>query len=198
MRNEVPALLPLLRSNFQGDLLALLLLDPEAEHSLADIARWTSANVSVVHREVERLVLGGVATDRRVGKARLIRVDPGYELIAPLTELIMRSYGPLAVLQEILGRTTSPGLIGAYIFGSWAARYSGESGRTPRDVDVLLVGAVPRDLIFEIEREARARIGKDVNVTRIDPAEWEVASTPFVSTLRQRPLVEVPLPGAAG
>jgi hypothetical protein len=185
-----------LRSNFQGDLLAVLLLDPMAEHSLADIARVTSTNASVVHREVERLVRGGVARDRRVGKTRLISADPDYELMAPLTELIMRTYGPLAVLQPLLDPAKLPGLVEAYLFGSWAARYQGEPGTAPGDVDVLLVGDLDRDSIYGIERAAGERVGKDVNVTRIDPVEWEARITPFVRTVRERPLVSIPL-GAA-
>lgn len=194
MRNEAPGLLPLLRSNFQGELLALLLLDPESEWTLSEIARSTSANISVVHREVERLVLAGVARDRRVGRARLIRANPGYELFEPLSELILRSFGPQAALRTELAHVTGVEL--AFIYGSWAARYAGEPGTSPRDVDVLLVGDVSRDQMIALERTVSARVSKEVNVTRISREAWEDSSSPFLTTLRSRPLIPVEITGA--
>jgi hypothetical protein len=33
------------------------------------------------------------------------------------------------------------GIEKAYLFGSWAARYAGEAGRAPADLDVLVIDA---------------------------------------------------------
>jgi hypothetical protein len=53
------------------------------------------------------------------------------------------------VLAEELGGVE--GIDSAYLFGSWAARYAGEAGRPPADLDVPVIGATDRD---ELDRPA--------------------------------------------
>ena len=42
-----------------------------------------------------------------------------------------------------------PGIDALYLFGSWAARYSGVEGQAPGDVDVLVVGHPDRDDVYD-------------------------------------------------
>ena len=136
MRNS--SLLPLLRSRTQGDLLALTYLHPEREYTLTEAARLIGTSVKSVHTEADRLVQAGLLADRRVGVARLIRAETNTPLARPLTDLLAATYGPLPVLTDALREVR--GVDRAYIYGSWAARYSGEAGPPPADVDVLVVG----------------------------------------------------------
>ena len=53
-RGRAPSLLPILRSQQQGVLLAYLLGDPELEISLTDLASLLDVPTSSVHREVDR------------------------------------------------------------------------------------------------------------------------------------------------
>jgi predicted nucleotidyltransferase len=69
-------------------------------------------------------------------------------LSRPLTDLLTVTYGPLPVLTEEL--RTVPGIAKAYLYGSWAARYSGEPGPPPNDVDVLVVGDADADALPRI------------------------------------------------
>lgn len=195
MKQGVPALAPLLRSNTQGDLLAALLLDDTVEWSLAELERQTGANGSVVHREVDRLVRSAVATDRRVGRVRLVRASRDYELWRPLHEIILKTYGPRALLSHYFKQ--EPTIEAAYICGSWAARYEGEVGSSPQDVDVLVVGDIARDSLTRIEADVQATLGKEVNITRA-PRGWEESADAFYTTLRERPLVRIPLAAPDG
>lgn len=190
MKQMVPALAPLLRSNTQGDLLAALLLDETAEWSLADLQRQVTANASVVHREIDRLVTGGVAKDRRVGRTRLVSADRDYELWAPLSQIVLRTYGPKALLSQLLSGEAS--VEAAFIYGSWASRYEGEIGLPPQDVDVLVIGSPDRTTLQVIESRVQESIRKEVNITRA-VAGWQTSEDPFFTTLRNRPLVEIPL-----
>src|SRR5258708_36677027 len=74
-RVPAPSLLPILRSQQQGEILALLLGDPDQERSLTDIARLTGAPHPSVFREVERAEQAGLVTSRKVGNSRLGRAD---------------------------------------------------------------------------------------------------------------------------
>ena len=187
MKVEAPALAPLLRSNAQGDILALILLKPDDEFSLADIGRAVDALPATVHREVSRLVDATALLDRFVGRSRLVRANPQYELLAPLSELILLTYGPKALLPGILRQVS--GIDQAYVYGSWAARYEGESGPPPRDVDVILIGSPSRADMLEATREAERVLRREVNLTRVSAADWDARATPFIETVRSRPVV---------
>ncbi|GII30657.1 hypothetical protein Pmi06nite_40990 [Planotetraspora mira] len=62
----------------------------------------------------------------------MVGADTDVVVARPLTELLALTYGPSAVLGERLSDAAA--VEQAYIYGSWAARYSGEPGRVPRDV----------------------------------------------------------------
>lgn len=74
----------------------------------------------------------------------------------PLTDLLAVTYGPLPVLTDLLSAAT--GVEEAYIYGSWAARYLGEPGSVPQDVDVLAVGTASDDL-YDAARRADSALG---------------------------------------
>ncbi|MGH3297436.1 MAG: hypothetical protein ACRDP7_37150 [Trebonia sp.] len=58
MRSAPSALLPILRSQVAGNLLALLYLHPEDEYSLTEAAGAIGANLPAVHYEVSKLSEG--------------------------------------------------------------------------------------------------------------------------------------------
>ena len=55
MRSEAPALLPILRSRHLAEVLTLLLLHPDAEYSLSELAATLSLPLTTVQREAARL-----------------------------------------------------------------------------------------------------------------------------------------------
>ena len=188
---ESQPLLPLLRSRVQGDLLALLYLHPDRDYSLTEAARLIGASLKAVHAEASRLVNSGFIADSRRGSNRLIRAVTDSPLSQPLTDLLVVTYGPVPVLTDLLSGV--PGVERAFIFGSWAARYQGEIGGVPNDVDVLVVGTIDRDVLYDIAIAAQDTLHREVSVHRADPATW--ASPPpsdvFYRHLQERPLVEL-------
>src|SRR5487761_252928 len=53
---------------------------------------------------------------------------------------------PRVVIAEEFARI--PGISRLLIFGSWAARHSGEPGPVPNDIDVLVVGDADRGAVY--------------------------------------------------
>jgi hypothetical protein len=96
-----PPLLPLLRSRPQAEVLTLVLLNPGQEWSLTSLASHTGTSVSWVQREITRAEQAGVVSSRRLGNVRLVRAADS-PLTDPLTELLLRSFGPRQVLAEEL------------------------------------------------------------------------------------------------
>ena len=193
MRTTPPALLPLLRSQAQADLLALTLLHAESEFTLTEAAERIGSSVKAVHQEANRLVTAGLLAERRIGRARLLRAATDHVLFEHLTGLLALTYGPLPVLSQAL--SPIEGVLEAYIYGSWAARYRGEPGPPPNDVDVLVVGDVDPDALFEVASDAREVLLREVNIHNVSRARWseEPCTDPFLLHVKQRPLVQLQL-----
>ncbi len=192
MQTQSPPLLPLLRSRLQADLLTLVLLNPDREWTLTELAGRVGASVSSAQREVKRAEQAGVVTSRRLGNVRLVKSAPS-PLTGPLMELLLRSFGPRQVIAEELeglGRIQS-----AYLTGCWAARYAGEEGRPPVDVDLLVIGEPDRDAVDEAAQRASERLAREVNYTIRSVRWWEHGEDGFRTDIRRRPLVPLFGPG---
>lgn len=185
-------LLPLLRSQTQADLLAWLYLHPDRALSLSELAGRVGVSPSTVMREVDRLIEAGLLSEERVGRTRLVRANQDTAVYRPLTDLLAATHGPLPVLTDHLAHLT--GVDRAYIYGSWAARYRGERGPVPNDVDVLVVGSPDPDELFAITERAGQILGREVNARRITAEAWSAEEPQaFVASVRTRPLVELEL-----
>ncbi len=188
MQTPAPPLLPLLRSRLQAELLTLVLLNPDHEWTLTELARRVGASVSSAQREVTKAEQAGVLASRRLGSARLVSAAPS-PLTGPLTELLLRSFGPKQIIAEELSGLR--GMRDAYLFGSWAARYCGEQGAPPMDVDVLVVGEPDRDALDDAAQRAGERIAREVNVTIRSEQWWKHGDDGFHSEVLRRPLLRV-------
>jgi DNA-binding transcriptional ArsR family regulator len=187
-----PSLLPILRSRMQGELLALVLLHPEREYSITELATDVGVTPTAVLREVDRLAGAGILADRRVGRSRLVRARRDTPLYGPLSDLLSVSFGPVPMLTDALAGLE--GVRRAFIYGSWAARYHGESGPPPADVDVLVVGDPDADALFDLVEEVSRRMRREVNVHRVSAEAWEAPTgDPFLTSVRERPRVELQL-----
>ena len=188
MRSNVPALLPILRSRHLAEVLALLLLHPDAEYSLTELASTLSLPLTTVQREVTRLSSAGLIRERRVGRARLVSADPASRYTRPLAELVTLAFGPHLVIGE---EFRSLGAIAVAIYGSWAARYEGIVGRAPHDIDVLVIGEVARRDLYAATERAEERIGLPVNPVLCSRSRWIAAADPLIQQIRSAPVVWV-------
>lgn len=177
-------------------------MNPTEEFTLIDVARRIGVSGPGVHHEVTRLIEAGFITDRREGNNRLIKAASDSIIARPLTDLLALTHGPLPVLTKALSGL--PGVEKAYIYGSWAARYLGELGPIPKDVDVLIVGKTDLDNLYALAQSAGKKLHREVNIRWVSVESWEAAINSvitegkevnaFLSTVRSKPLVEIALP----
>lgn len=187
MRSPAPPLAPILRSAQQAEMLAVLLLHPESEFSLTDLARRLDAPVSTLHGEVGRLVEAGILTVKQVGRSKLLRANPQNRLVPPLTELIMVSYGPHVVVSEEF--EALPNVDQILVYGSWAARYHGQPGPAPHDVDVLVVGTPDRADVYDAADRAEQRLNMPVNPTICSRRRWADSADALIQQIKASPVV---------
>ena len=191
-RKPAPSLLPILRSQQQGEILSLLLGDPDLELSLTDIAARTGTPHPSVYREIQRAKQAGLVTTRKVGNTRLVRANTASLYYAGLAEVLTRAFGVPALLAEALRPVR--GINAAYIYGSWAARHEGQAGQRPvGDIDVLILGEPGRDRLYAALSAAEDRLGRPVQATIRDPAWLDSGTGAFHDTVTSRPLLELAL-----
>jgi predicted nucleotidyltransferase len=183
----------LLRSRFTGALLALLYLHPDRDYSLTEAGKAIGASIKVMSTEADRLVTAGLVREARRGQARLIRAETDGPVSRPLTDLLAVTYGPQPVLADLLSGLA--GVEQAYIYGSWAARYLGEPGPVPHDVDVLVVGTANEDDLYDLARQAESHLAREVNISAVSSQYWETAdpADSFMRHVKERPLVRLEL-----
>ena len=191
-KQPAPSLLPILRSQQQGEILALLLGNPDLELSLTDIAARTGTPHPSVYREIQRAEQAGLVTSRKIGSTRLVRANTASPYYAGLAEVLTRAFGVPAVLTEALQPV--PGIIAAYIYGSWAARQEGQTGQRPiGDIDVLILGEPDRDHLYAALSTAENRLARPVQAAIRDPAWLDSGTGTFHDTITSRPLLKLAL-----
>ena len=191
MKTFAPSLSPLLRSDAQGLLLAQLFLDASKQHSVSALASVAGVSVSSAMREVDRLVEAGFVVEKRIGRTRLISANAGHQIFGAVRELVLYAYGPVAVLTPLVNQIS--GVKRAFIYGSWAARISGQTGNDPGDIDVLLVGEVTSRVRSELGAAAAEVMGREVNVHNLSEKDWLAQESGFIKTVKARPMIELQL-----
>lgn len=182
MRSDAPALVPIFRSAHQAELLALLLFNPDIEFTATDVARRLGVPASTLHPEVRRLVTAQLIEARSVGRTKMLSANRRHPLTRVLTELLTLTYGPRHAVAEAF-----EGLAGVQrvlIFGSWAARYQGEHGPPPNDLDVLVIGAPQRADVYDAADRVQQRIGLEVNPVLRRPEDWASDGDPLVRQIK--------------
>lgn len=191
MKQEKPALSPLLRSDTQGLILAQLFMNPDEGFSISDLARFARTSVPTAMREVDRLLDDRIVTAKTFGRSKLIQVNRTHLLFDSIKQIIAYSYGPAAVLPAALYGVD--GIDHAFLFGAWAARLKREVGPDPHEVDLLLVGYVNRIEASRAAARIESYLGRSVNVQFVTAGDWQKEEADFVKQVKARPLVEIDL-----
>lgn len=189
MKAPPSSLAPILRSDTQGRILARLLTDPTKSYNLSELVEWVGSSMPTVQREVRRAADAGIVETERVGPTRLVRANPDHPLFDALRQIVLATYGPPIVVAREFANID--GTDAVLLFGSWAARYLGQPGRAPNDIDVLVIGAPDRDEVDDAAERAEQAIGLPVQATVRSRAHWSTEQDSFIREIRSRPLLVV-------
>lgn len=193
MKVAPSSLAPMLRSDTQGRILARLLDDPSQAYNLSELVDWAGSSMPTVQREVRRAEAAGIVTTAKVGPTRLVRANVEHPLFAAMRQLIVATYGPPAVVAREFKEL--PDARAVLLFGSWAARYLGQPGRVPNDIDVLVVGDADRNAVDDAAERAELAIGLPVEATVRSRSQWNHPDS-FLREVKNRPFVVVLADGA--
>jgi DNA-binding transcriptional ArsR family regulator len=193
---SAPALVPLFRSEQQLSLLGVLFAQASEDLTIGELARRAGVAQATASREVARLAEHGLVQVRSLGRNTLVAANWDLPWAKELRALLTQTIGVLGRLGDALGELA--GIEAAFVFGSWAARYTGAAGPAPRDVDVVVVGTASLPEVRDACRTVEHDLRLDVNPVVFTHDEWRASTPdPFIEELRSGPLVEIPLPRSA-
>ena len=115
-----------------------------------------------------------------------------YKVAEASGRLIEESKEPMVYLHGGYNNTL-PGIEQALIFGSWAARYLGEPGAEPGDVDVLVIGQPQRRSVTRVTTALTERLGREVSATIVSPERWKAGADGFLRQVKRGPVVQLDL-----
>jgi DNA-binding transcriptional ArsR family regulator len=186
------ALIPLFRSEQQLRLLAVLFTEANEPLSIGELAERAGVAQSTASREVARLAEHGIVEIDTIGRNTLVAPNRSLPWASELRSILIQTVGVVGLVATALERFDN--IDSAFIYGSWAARYHGEPGPPPNDVDILVVGRASLRTIRSALRDLERQLRVEVNPVVVEPARWNAKKPePFIAELRSRPLVEIPL-----
>jgi len=136
--------------------------------------------------EVDRAQKAGLVTTRKVGNATLVRADQSSRFFKPIREIVIAAFGAPAVVAEEFA--TILGVDALILFGSWAARFEGVEGRSPNDLDILVLGNPNRAEIHDVGDRIESKLNLPVQITVRSLQEWNHPD-PFLTDVKARPLL---------
>ncbi|MFC0864880.1 hypothetical protein ACFHYQ_21540 [Sphaerimonospora cavernae] len=189
MRRVAATAVPVFRTQTQADLLAAIYLRRERHWTLASLSRELNASPSTLHAEVKRLEEAELINATEVGRSRILEPNLKHPISKPLIEILSYMYGPQVVIAEEFANI--PGADRVLVFGSWAARHSGEPGHAPHDIDVLVIGDADRTAVYAAADRAQDRIGIPVNPVLASTRRWQTATDALIRQIKASPTIEL-------
>jgi len=150
----------------RGAVLALMLMNPDREWHLREIARRTGTALSATRRELLALTGAGILRRRVESRRSYYRADTDCPIFADLRQIVLKTIGLADVLREALEEVEGVKL--ALVFGSMAAGRADAAS----DVDVLIVGEVSFADVSAALLAAEKRLGREITPTVYSPEEF--------------------------
>ena len=189
---SAPALVPLFRSDQQLRILGVLFTAAGDEFTIGELAERAEVAQATVSREIARLEEHGLVVTRAMGRNKLARPNWDLPWARELQSILVQTVGVLGRLGEALSGLQ--GVDEAFVFGSWAARYQGEPGPPPHDVDVVIVGDAALRTVRRAVRDVEQDLRIEINPTVTNRDRWDAEDRdPFTSQIRDQPLVPIRL-----
>lgn len=157
--------------------------------STSDVIRSTGLSQPLAHRELRRLTDAGVLRENRIGRSALFEADESNPAVSHLRALTAITLGPQTRLAAALRGI--PGIERALIFGSFAARAAGIAGKSPDDVDLLIIGTPDRREVYDAIDRIDEAVRREVNVTFLRPERWQNESEELVRRVKANPILDL-------
>jgi len=151
----------------RSDVLATLLLRPDAALHVRELARMTGASPGSLHRELRALTELGLLKREEVGRQVHYRADRDSPVFEELAGLLRKTAGLADVLKAALAPSAERIAL-AFVYGSVASG----TERPLSDVDVMVLGDAGFAEFVQALASTQATLRREVNVTPMKPAAF--------------------------
>jgi len=162
----------LLFSDYRRRVLGMLLLQPEAQYHVREIARRTGTSAGTLHKELSRLARAGVLRREESGNQVYYSADRTCPIFEELANILRKTSGVAEVLAQALA-PVAESLRVALIFGS-VAKGTEQSGS---DIDLLVIGDIDFVTTVRLLHPVQATLGREINPKIYRSAEWQAKLT---------------------
>ena len=157
----------LVTSRVRRTLLVLFLTHPEERFYQKQLIRELGLSSSLVQKELRNLAGIGFLTSSREANTRYFQVDKTFPLYGELKSIVYKTVGLADFLRTALHGVDA--VRAAFIYGSVARNT--EDSRS--DIDVMVIGGVDQDALHEAVLAAEKALGREVNYSVFDRADWQ-------------------------
>lgn len=186
MSNTSP-LMDLLFAGTRQRVLAQLLLEPDADLHLRELARLTGSHAGTLTRELDKLTEAGLLQRTEQGNQVRYRANRDHPLFEDLAAIFRKTHGAAAVLREALAPMAGQIRV-ALVFGSMA-RGTQSAGS---DIDLLVVGEVGFPNLVKALYPAQETLRREINPVLYSPTEFAQRARlgeAFVNEITGKPVV---------
>jgi len=143
---------------YRRELLARLLLRPDEDFHVRELARMTGIPAGSLHRELKALSEAGLLLCARQGNQVRYRANPACPVYEELASIFRKTIGLAGVLRDAL-LDMADRIELALVFGSLAA------GRqtSGSDVDLFMIGDISLLEVVKALSEAQSQLGREIN-----------------------------------
>jgi len=173
----------LLLGNYRKKVLSQLLLHPDADYHVRELARLTETAPGTLHKELSKLAAAGLLLRKEQGNQVRYQANRQCPVFPELASLLRKTTGAAEVLAQALA-PLQPSL--ALIFGSVAR---GTETATS-DVDVLVITERGFGDVVRALHGAQTTLSREINPVVYTPAELKAQvaeQAPFVVNLLAGP-----------
>jgi predicted nucleotidyltransferase len=181
------SLTELLFSTYRRQVLGLLLLRPDEQFHVREIARQTGVSPGTLHRELRQLADAGLLLRDAVGNQVRYRANRECPIFEELAGIFRKTTGLADVLRTNL-RQLGNRIEIAFIFGS-VAQGKEQAGS---DIDLFIIGEVSFTDAVQALAADQESLGREINpvvMTRAQVAKKIAASDRFITRILDEPKI---------
>ena len=175
----------LLFGAYRKKVLGLLLLHPDTDYHVRELARQTGTAPGTLHKELARLATAGLLLRKEQGNQVRYQANQQCPVYPELAGLLRKTTGAAELLAEALA-PLQPAL--AFIFGSVASG----TETALSDVDLLVIGNIGFADLVRATHPVQAALGREINPVVYSLPELRRrihAQDPFVLDLLRNPKI---------
>lgn len=175
----------LLFSDYRRKVLGLLLLHPDKQYHVREIARLTNTVAGTLHKELSRLADAEILQKQSTGNQVLYSANRNNPVFEELAGILRKTSGVVDVLADFLVPLHEKIHV-AFVFGSVASG----SETSVSDIDLLIIGRVKFSEVVESVYGAQEILGREVNPKIYSRKEWKrlrSISDAFIKEVMSKP-----------